>query len=277
MCPDLAWGQLPPSVLTCKPDQQTPPGGDPAPRTTRGLTAPPPAVPPLSHPPLSWQTLHPQDYIQGPWNLTLHTNSQFFTNFRAGTTVPVVSPRCQAHRASPWLPWNETPLNEGGLDPRLSAILPSQGEWPSAHPGLHHEDASRTWRWASWRHSRVPCRLASSALAMRPPHWTHSIHIAASILTVIINSTLQLFVYSSQLYKYLSPSHLRYGDEDTETKIQQLRNITHEQVRGAVCPRDLSSSPACLSLDGGWLRLSWESIQIYAGKSDLLFAHSNYL
>ena len=142
MCPDLAWGQLPPSVLTCKPDQQTPPGGDPAPRTTRGLTAPPPAVPPLSHPPLSWQTLHPQDYIQGPWNLTLHTNSQFFTNFRAGTTVPVVSPRCQAHRASPWLPWNETPLNEGGLDPRLSAILPSQGEWPSAHPGLHHED----WR-----------------------------------------------------------------------------------------------------------------------------------
>lgn len=41
--------------------------------------------------------------------------------------------------------------------------------------------------------------------------------------------------------------------------------------------RGPSSSPACLSPDSSWLRLSWESIQIYTRKSDLLFAYSNYL
>lgn len=121
-----------PCVLTW-PEASRPPAcspsslAGPAPCTTRGAhRAPTRRAPSLAPSTVLADTSSSRLYSRA-LKSSFHTNSQFFTNFRSGTMIPVVSRRCQAHRASPWFPWNETPFNEGGLDPHLSAILPFPG------------------------------------------------------------------------------------------------------------------------------------------------------
>lgn len=57
---------------------------------------------------------------------------------------------------------------------------------------------------------------------------------------------------------------LAYGESPPGTLAPAQPGPAETQPR---TPRGPSSSPVCLSPDSGWLRLSWESIQIYARKS----------